>query len=263
MSDHTTVDFALTGSIAGKPISPREGLSFSKFIEFNREVQEFVVGSESKGVLNDLQVQIEEGSYLLRVIVPAGLLISLTADTARLAQQENLSEMDRKRADIVLRWQEHARKEPSLSYSVRSPRQLFKAVNINSSTEFRIKETIQWVDVERYLIGMIMEWGGTVNTNVHLRIRNSRELICIDAKHDQIGEQKQNLVFHNAIVHVRAKENLKTGELKDYRLIDLREYKTTVDESSLQELFAKGAKAWGGVKDATDWVEELRGGAHA
>jgi len=133
MSEQSTVEFVLAGTIDGKTISPTEGLSFSKFIEFNKDVQDFVVGSESKTTLNAVQIQVEQGSYLLRVIVPAGILLGLAADAARLAQQENLVALDRKRADVVIRWQERARKEPSLSYSVRSPKRAFKSVTISKS----------------------------------------------------------------------------------------------------------------------------------
>jgi len=263
MSDQASVEFALTGTIAGKSISPSEGLSFSKFIEFNRDVQDFVLGSESKSILNEIQVKVVEGSYALRVIVPSGLLLSLVADAERLAQQANLNQLDRKRAEVVVRWQERARREPSLSYAVRSPHRGFQPITITSTSEFQIQEAIHWIDVERYFVGKITEWGGTENTNVHLQLRNSKSRICVEAKPEQIEKQKDNLVFHRAIVHVKAKENLKTGELKDYQLIDLREYKPKVEETGLQQLFVKGAKAWADIKDASEWVDDLRGGAHA
>jgi hypothetical protein len=262
MSDQSSVEFALKYTIDGKSISPSAGLTFSKFAEFNRDVQEFVLGSEPKAILNEIQVQIAEGSYLLRVIVPSGLLLSLYADAGRLAQETNLSGLDRKRADVVARWQERARKEPSLSYLVRSPKHTFNDIMICNTSEFIAKESIHWIDVERYLVGRITEWGGTENTNVHLQLRNSKVRVCIEARPEQIESQKDNLVFHRAIVHVKAKENLKTGELRNYQLLDLREYKPKIEESLLQQLFKKGAQAWSGVSDANEWVENLRGGAH-
>jgi hypothetical protein len=120
------------------------------------------------------------------------------------------------------------------------------------------------VDVEHYLIGEITGWGGAQSPNVHLRPRNSRDTIIVDATEDQIRAQRENLVFHKAIVHVRAKRNPKTGEVDkaSYKLIELRAYQPDVEDSRLQQLFERGAKAWAGIPDGGVWVEELRGGSH-
>ena len=93
--------------------------------------------------------------------------------------------------------------------------------------------------------------------------RNSKTEIIIAASESQIREQRENLVFHKAIIHVRAKQNTKSGELNDYELIELRAYGPRIEDSRLQELFSKGAKAWAKVPNAGVWVEELRGGANA
>jgi hypothetical protein len=87
-----------------------------------------------------------------------------------------------------------------------------------------------------------------------------KEIIRIDASEEQIREQRENLVYHKAIARVRARQNPRTGELKDYRLLELRAFQPEVSEERLQTLFEKGAKAWAGVPDAAAWVEEMRGG---
>ncbi len=262
MNEPQAIEFALSGSVAGKPISAALGVPFARFAEFNDDVQKYVQGSDGKAILNDLQVQIEEGSYLLRVLIPAGLLSSLISDTAKIAQSATLTDIDPNRAKIVLRWQERAKMEPSLTFAVRSPTGAFPAVTISSTSSFRRDERVTWVTVERYLIGEITDWGGAQAINVHVRLRNSKEVLIVDATEEQIREQRENLVFHKAIVHVRAKQNPKTGELKDYKLIELRAYGPKVDDLSLQALFDKGAKAWSDVPNASTWVDELRGGSH-
>lgn len=262
MNQPQAIEFALSGNIAGKPISAAQGVPFARFAEFNEDVQKYVQGSDGKAVLNDLQVQIEEGSYLLRVLIPVGLLSSLVTDTAKIAQPTALADIDPNRAKIVLRWQERAKMEPSLSISVRSPSGAFAPVTITSTSAFRREERVTWVTVERYLIGEITDWGGAQTINVHVRLRNSKDVLIVDATEDQIREQRENLVFHKAIVHVRAKQNPKTGELKDYKLIELRAYGPKVDDQNLQALFDKGTKAWSDVPNAGAWVDELRGGSH-
>lgn len=262
MNEPETVEFVLDGTVAGQPVSAKSGVPFSKFLEFNEEVQKYVQGSDEKAVLRDLTVQVDEGSYLLRVLIPIGLLSSLVNDTARLAQSTSLAEIDPQRAKVILRWQERAKMDPTLTYAVRSPRGAFAPVVISKDSTLKREERIQWVEVERYLVGEITDWGGAQSPNVHLRLRNTRDTLIVDATADQIRAQRENLVFHKAIVHVRAKQNPKNGELKDYRLLELRAYQPEVSDERLQELFERGAKAWAGVPDGGGWVEEQRGGSH-
>jgi len=263
VSEPETVEFVLDGAVGGQPVSATAGVPFNRFIEFNEDVQKYVQGSDSKAALHDVKVQVHEGSYLLRVLIPVGLLPSLITDSSRLASSAPLSEIDDNRARVILRWQERARMEPSLIYAVRSPAGAFSPIVISHTSPLRREERTVWVDVERYLIGEITDWGGAQNPNVHIRLRNSRETVIVDASAEQIREQQDNLVFHKAIVHVRAKQHPKTGELKDYQLLALRAYRTDVDDARLQQLFEKGAKAWADVPEAAAWVEELRGGYHA
>jgi hypothetical protein len=260
MSQPRKLEFALKGTVAGKTISASGGVPFLRFAEFNDEVLQYLQGSESRAVLNDLKIQVFEGSYGQRVLIPAGagILLSLVSDTAKLASSSAMPDIDPERAEVVLRWQERARMEPSLSYHLSNPDGEFAPVVVDSRSSFTRENKVTWAWVERFLIGEITDWGGAQAVNLHLRVRNSRETTIIRAKAEQIRNQRENLVFHKALVHVRAKQNLKTGELYDYELIDMRAYSPAVSDARLQELFDKGAKAWADVQDAGAWVEELR-----
>jgi hypothetical protein len=261
MSQPQTLEFSLSGNVAGKPISATQGVPFSRFVEFNEDVQRYVQGADSKSVLSDLQVQVHEGSYLLRVLIPAGFLGSLLTDSAKISAGD-LAEVDSNRAKVVQRWQEKARMDASLIYAVRSPTGAFAPFVVTQATHYRRQERTTWVAVERYLIGEITDWGGAQTINVHVRPRDSRDVLIVAATAEQIRGQRENLVFHKAIVHVQAKQNPKTRELKDYRLLDLRPYKPQVEDERLEELFAKGSKAWAGIPNAAAWVDELRGATH-
>lgn len=254
----------MDGSIAGQPVSATTGVPFTRFLDFNEDVRAYIQGADARTALHDVKVQVHEGSYLLRVLIPIGLLPSLVADTAKLAQTGSLTDIDPNRARIILRWQEKARTEPALTYIVRSPAGTFAPIVISQHSALRREERVQWVAVERYLVGDILEWGGAQTPNIHLRPRNSRETIIIDASEDQIRAERENLVYHRAIVHVRGRQNAKTGEVdkKSYRLIELRAYQPEVADARLEQLFERGAKAWAGVPAAGEWVEQLRGGTH-
>ncbi len=261
MSQPQSLEFSLGGKVAGKPISATKGVPFSRFLEFNEEVRSFVQGSERKSALQDLEVQVDEGSYLLRVLIPAGLFGSLLTDAAKVAAGD-LVGVDANRVKVVERWQSRARMDESLVYAMRSPSGAFAPLVIDAKTEFRTVDRIKWLPVERYLIGEILDWGGAQSVNVHIRPRNSKEVLIVAATPDQIRAQRDNLVFRKAVVHVKAKRHPVSGELDDYRLLALSPYQPESAEEQLTALFEKGAKAWAGVPDAGAWVEELRGGTH-
>lgn len=264
VSEPETVEFVLDGSVAGQRVSASAGVPFLRFQEFNEDVQRYVQGSDEKAVLRDVTVQIHEGSYLLRVIIPAGLLASLVADTVKVTAAGSVADIDPNRAKVMLRWQERAKMEDQLTYSIRSPRGAFPPVIVNKDSTLRREERVQWVQIERYLVGKILEWGGAQSPNVHLRPRNTKEAIIIDATEDQIRAERDNLVYHQAIVHVRVRQNALTGEIdkKSYKLIELRPYQPQVSDERLQALFEKGAAAWQDVPDAGAWVNEQRGNTY-
>jgi len=261
MNPLQSLEFSLDGKVAGKPISATKGVPFSRFLEFNDEVRSFVQGSDRKSALQDLEVQVVEGSYLLRVLIPLGLFGSLLSDATKVASGD-LVGVDDARVKVVQRWQSRAKMDESLIYGLRSPSGVFAPLSIDARSEFRTVERIKWLPVERYLIGEITDWGGSRAVNVHIRPRNSKEVLIVAATPDQILAQPNNLVFRKAVVHVKAKRHPHTGELDDYRLLAITPYQPEVAESRLTALFEKGTKAWAGIPDAAGWVEELRGGTH-
>ncbi len=263
MSDQTSVEFALRGRAYDRDFSPATGVPMARWLEFNREVQEFVQGSDAARIFNDLQVQVVEGSYLVRVLGTVAMLSAVAGDMAKLAKPGALARIDRKRATVARAWQGRAQTDPALAYELRSHLAGSAVeISITHDTTFDEPRADVWIDVEQYLVGTIETWGGSESVNVHLRPRNSKRLVKIDARPEQIARQRENLVYHQAIVHVTAKENMRTGEIADHRLLDLQPYDTKVSEEEWQRLFAGGARAWAEVNEPGAWVEDLRGGSH-
>jgi hypothetical protein len=258
VSKSITVEFALTAKAKGRPVTPG-AIPFSLFSDFNDDVKEFIIGAEKSRVLQEVEVSIHEGSYLLRAVVPAGILSALVSDLGRLQSPDSLSQIEPKRATIIERWQERARYDDSISVIIRSQNGSLAPIVVDKGSQFRRLETEQWIAVERYLVGEITDWGGAHDVNVHLRLRDTRKIITIDAIPEQIKTQRENLVLHRAVVHVKGEQNLCSGELRNLRLIDLRPHEPKVDEAAMREFVEEGTKAWADVTKAGLWVEEQRG----
>ncbi len=248
--------------MAGQPVSATKGIPFSRFAEFNNDVQQFVQGSDGKSVLRDVEVRVEDGSYKLLILLPLGLT-SLLSDTQKIATEKSVAGVDRKRAEVVLRWQERAKSDPTFKFAIRPQDGQSLSLEISSTTTIKQEDKAIWIDVERYVVGQIVDLGGAHAANVHLRPRNQKEILIISADAAELEKHDKNLIYHDAIAHVKYKQNVRTKETDEYKLLSLRPYAKKADDSRLQELFKKGAAAWADVTNPGEWVDKLRGGADA
>jgi len=67
-------------------------------------------------------------------------------------------------------------------------------------------------------------------------------------------------VYHMALLHVTAEENLLTGALRNLRLLAFEAHQPSYDEDEFKRMVEKGMQAWANVPDSAAWVEALRGG---
>ena len=130
---------------------------------------------------------------------------------------------------------------------------------IASETTFQHGGENAWVAVEKYLTGKVVDAGGKQKPNVHLVLTDSGTDIVVDATEQQLGEEKENQLYKQVTLRVRAEQHLKTKALRNIRLIEFLPRATEVDEEALASLWKKGRKAWHDVKSPSKWVDQLRG----
>ena len=260
MAKPAPVEFTLKGKIDGEDISPK-AVPFGLMKRFHEEVEALIAGSNSKAGLSEAIVEVRKGSYALAITLPDNLAESFDTDMKRLEAEDALSEVDPKRAEIIEKWQERVRGDTGLSYGVRPEKaRLFRPLNITPRSAFRRVAEPQWVAVEQYLVGEIVEAGGSSRTNVHLRLKDSREPpLIIDTSTEQLRDEEHPL-FHEKVLHVSAEQNLRTGQLRKLKLLGFEAYKPTLDPKAFSRMTEAGAKAWAGVRSAAGWVREVRGG---
>ena len=257
MNENTAIEFVLHGKVEGQEITPRT-IGLSQFNEFNQQVEQFIGGSQ-KLKLDQVHVEIAESSYLLRVLLPVVVASSLEPDLKLMARQDVLGELDFKRAEVVQKWQARSKNNPDLFYEVRSRGEGFAKVRISRETDYRIGEIIPWVAVEKYLFGEVVDMGGTQKANIHLKLDKGGKTLLVGAAQGYLRDQEQNRLYHKALLHVRAEQHYKTGELRNVHLISFMDYQPGYDEAALDRFAATGAKAWADVPDAAKWVREARG----
>jgi len=258
MSETASMEFVLHGKVEGQEITPRT-IGLSQFNEFNQQVETFIGGSQ-KVKLDQVHVEIAGSSYVLRALLPAVVLSSLEPDLKLMARQDVLGELDVKRAEVVQKWQARAKNDPDLSYEVRPEGDAMPKVRVSRETDYRVGDIVPWVVVEKYLFGQIVDMGGAQKANIHLKFERSGRTLLVGASQGYLREQVENRLYHKALLHVRAEQHFRTGDLRNLQLISFVEYQPAYNEEALDRFTAKGAAAWADVPDAAQWVREVRGG---
>jgi hypothetical protein len=224
--------------------------------EFQKDVSEFLKGSNRDVDPMAVQISIEAGSLLFAA---SGLLAATTlwADLEHLKAADSLNLIDSKRAIVVERWQSVARQNPNRRYVVADQSdRVFLSIDSTSSFS-KIEDA--WVHVEKYLHGKVVDMGGKTKANVHLELENGTTM-TIASSQDLLAQDEQNRLYRPALLHVAAEENLLTGELRNQRLLAFETHQPSYDDEEFKRMVERGTRAWGDVTNATDWLETLRGG---
>jgi hypothetical protein len=254
-----TIEFVLRRKVGGVELTPTT-IGFSLFNQFNREVEQLVGGSDRNVGLDEVTLKIVDGSYKLFLTLPLAVMLAFGPDLRRLGHEDSLGEVDPKRAEVIKTWQARAKTSDGGEYEIKPSAKGSPRVAITKTTDFRDGSATQWVQVEKYLFGKVVDMGGVQKANVHLVLEDTGQTVIAAATQDFLEEQKVNHLYHKTLLRVQALENVRTGALRSVRLINFADYNPQYDEAGLERFINAGTKAWAGVPNAAKWVRKLRGG---
>ncbi len=250
------LDFSLHDQIGGQPLTP-ENVDLPTLRGYLEEVEKFIRG-DSTVTLGDSRVRIEPGSVRVVAMVAHLLAAEVQSDISKLETTGDLDAVPVRRAEVVETWQSRARRSPTRSYSIRSAAH-DQPLRITSETRMQHASENAWIAVEKYLSGKVVNAGGKQDPNVHLVLADSGITQRISASEQQLAAEKDNQLYKTVTLRVRAEQHLRTGALRDIRLIEFLRQTNEVDESALQTLWKYGAEAWREVESPSAWVDALRG----
>lgn len=251
------ITLALIDRSGGYEASP-ERVRLSHLVAFARDVETLLKGDAKEVDAQGLDVAIRSGSLVIETTPVAAP--KLLADLRHLASSESLDAIDAKRRAVVENWQKLAKKNADLSFRIAAPF-LSHPIVVSRDTDFHADDADQWVDVERYVRGEVQNLGGVGKPNAHVRLPDGSTLL-VTAERDTLRNDTFNRLYKLAMLRVRAEYNVQTRELRNARLVEFVEYAPRVDEEELARLTRRGQQAWKDVGNATEWVDQIRGGEH-
>ena len=194
--------FTFKAKVNGQEISP-ETIGLHSFNRFNREVEEFVAGNGRKLPMDEVRVSIESGSYKLLVALPALLASQVEPDLQRLARVESLRDVDQRRTIVVRHWQQRAKTEDGFSVEIGSSGFSLSTIRVARDTDFHTPDEDEWVEVEKYVVGTVVDIGGASKANVHLALDDGGTLIATSTE-DYLRDQRQNCLYRKVQLHIAA-----------------------------------------------------------
>jgi hypothetical protein len=252
-----SVSFSLHDEVEGRALTP-ENVDLLTLHQFMGEVITLVQGDASRAEIGQPSVSIEEGSVKLVSLVPVIVAASLNHDLRELASGGDLDTISSKRSEIVEIWQARASKDGSKrSYDLLAEveGEAPASLQVTGETQYRHKQQDSWVHAEKYLSGRVVDLGGKTKPNVHL-VLASGQSVKIEATEDQL--EGADYLYKSMILNVSVKEHIRTGEIRQARLIDVVKPLREMDEDKIMTLWRKGKDAWAGISSPTEWVEQLR-----
>lgn len=154
---------------------------------------------------------------------------------------------------------QHESQKNNYEYEIKTSISDENKIIINKNTKFIRSEEI-WVEAELYFYGIIVDAGGKSKANVHLDTKD-HGLLKIDASKELLTNYENNPLYKPYGVRAVGKQNVKTGEIEknSLRLIDIIDYNPSYKEDYIKSLITKAKKSWTDVKDADEWLENIRG----
>lgn len=250
--------FTLRDDSPGYEVSPQR-VPMAVLRSFSRDVEELLQGDGAEVDVRALDVSVVSGSLAIRTAPIAAP--GLWRDLRQLAHSQRLEGLEKKRRDVIERWQRLARNRPRCVYGIAVPEGAQTlAVRISATTDFHADDADQWVLVERYLRGEIVEMGGARRATADLRLPDG-SLLPVEAEREVLRDDRVNRLYKVAMARVRAEYNVVTRKYRNARLLGFEEHQPALDEAQLSRLMERGAQAWSDVPHASAWVDALRGGA--
>lgn len=249
--------FAVSDRFGGLDVAP-DSVPLDLLHGFAKDVSEFIRGDGGRGSApSDLLVSVVSGSLAFESRDGFSSDLRIWRDIEQLSKG-SLDGVDRRRAKIAEKWRGDAMKRPTRAFRF-GDRLGGGLVLINERTFFSRSEESNWVLVERYLSGVVEDFGGVTAPNIHLRMADGSSL-KIDATREQIRMQDRNPVYHEVVMRVELEEDFVSGGRRNARFLGFSSYDPKVDEDQIGAAVKAGAEAWKDVGDSVAWVRMIRGG---
>lgn len=252
------IEIRFEGRVGAQSLTPAL-VDVEEIREILGEAADLLFPTEKRSQRPVISYEISEGSvrHLFRTLMQT--VIGFGAVIAQVAHERNIDFLHDKTAAAIESLQQIAREKDYVITLFANQQSL----RIDSTTHYERQQQV-WVEAEFYLYGELTNAGGKNHPNIHLDTKEHGTLrIAVDK--DYLKQGQKNLLYKKFGVRAVGRQNLKTFEMDPNSLhfVELLDHDSDYSQSYLDALIQRAAPAWAEVVNPDEWLEELRGGAHA
>lgn len=205
-----------------------------------------------------ISYDIEKGSVKHIIKTSMQAILGFNAILFQVQNDNSIDFLEIQTAKAFEFFQESAQKQ-NVEFTISTSIQNTSQIVINKDTKLHRSEEV-WAEAEFYFYGIIIDAGGKLKANIHLDTKDYG-LLKIDASKEVLAEYESNPLYKSFGVRAIGKQNIKTGELdkSELKLVDIIDYNPLYKEDYIKSLIKKAKNSWGNVKDADEWLSNLRG----
>jgi hypothetical protein len=251
------IEIKVNGKKGNHPLRP-DNYDIREIIEVLQHA-EHLLFPNAKKERPTISYEIEEGSvrHIIRTTLQA--VIGFNAILGQIKNENySIDFLESSTARAFEFFQQESQKN-NYEYEIKTSISDETKIVINKDTQFVRSEEI-WVEAELYFYGTIVDAGGKNKANVHLDTQDYG-LLKIDAAKDLLANYENNPLYKPYGVRALGRQNVKSGEIdkSTLKLVSIIDYNPAYREDYIKSLINKAKKSWTDVKDADEWLENIRG----
>jgi len=257
MSKSGHIEIKVSGSKGNISLNP-EQFDIREIRLLLENVESLLFPSEKRN-RPTISYEIAEGSVrnIFRTSLQA--VIAFNAILGQVQAEQSIDFLESPSAKAFESFQEFSRKQDytfEFTTSISDKTQLI----IDRNTHFFRTDDI-WAEAAFYFYGTIIDMGGKTNPNIHLDTKELGVLI-ISADREMLASYEGNPLYKPFGIRAKGKQNVRSGEIEksSLQLLKIISYKPSYDEDYLQNLIQKAKSSWSDVKDADEWLKQMRHG---
>jgi hypothetical protein len=205
-----------------------------------------------------ISYDIQEGSVKHIIKTAFQVILGFNAVIGQIQQSNNVIDFLQPETAKAFEFFQETAKKQNVVFEISTSIPNTSKISVDKDTKFiRSEET--WVNAEFYFYGIVTDFGGKSEANIHLDTKNYG-LLKIKADKKLLGDYESNPLYKSYGVRAKGKQNITTGEIdkSSLKLLEIINYNPSYKEDYIKSLINKARKSWEGVRDADEWLSQFR-----
>jgi hypothetical protein len=205
-----------------------------------------------------ISCDIQEGSVKHIIKTSLQVIIGFNALLFQIQQNNNAIDFLEPQTAKAFEFFQDTAKKQDVAFEISTSVANTSKISVDKNTEFIRSEEV-WVNAEFYFYGIVTDFGGKSEANIHLDTKNYG-LLKIKSDKKLLADYESNPLYKNYGIRAQGKQSITSGDIDKttLKLIEIIDYEPSYKASYINGLIDKARNSWEGITDADEWLSQLR-----